>query len=137
MSRVRITVAIESLNKHFRELGELNIKKKEDLDTVKYRAASMDIFTIINKTIDIADEVALEKSLGFPAEYKEVFTMLKNARIIDEKMEKKLKDLVMLRNKISHRYDILTEKDIFNAVKEVEIIKDFVECVKRSLNGKK
>ena len=59
------------------------------------------------------------------------------AKVIDEIMESKLKDLIILRNKISHRYSILKKEDIFKALKEVEIVKEFIEAVKRVMKEKR
>jgi len=130
MSKTRINVIVEDIDKFFKELEEMKIKKVGDLDTVKFRAASMDIFSIINRIIDLADEVAKDKKLGFPMEYKDLFKMLRKARIISEKLEYDLVGLVILRNKISHRYSVLEEKDIFNALKEINIVNEFVKIIK-------
>ena len=116
---------------YIKELEEMKIRKLEDLETIKFRAASMDVFEIINKTIDLADEIVSMRKMGFPSEYKELFTMLRHAKIIDEKMEEKLKDLVILRNKISHRYNVLTKQDIFSALKKIKIVEKFIEIVKK------
>jgi len=133
----RIVVIIEEIESYFEELKSMDIKKLQDMDTIKFRAVSMDIFSIINKTIDLADEVSRAKNLGFPSEYKEIFTGLRMAKVIDEIMESKLKDLIILRNKISHRYSILKKEDIFKALKEVEIVKEFIEAVKRVMKEKR
>ena len=119
----RISIIIEEINKYFKEIEELKIKNIKDLDTIKFRAASMDIFQIINKTIDIAEEIAMKINLGFPSEYKELFTLIRRAKIIDEQTETKLKNLIILRNKVSHRYGAIDEKDVFNALREIDVVK--------------
>ena len=127
----RISITIDDINKYFEKLKEMNIKKIEDLNDTKFYAASMVIFSIINKTIDLADEMGAIKNLGFPAEYKEIFTSLKYAKIIDDKMENKLKELTILRNKFAHRYNVIDKEGIFRAIKDLEIVKDFIERVKQ------
>jgi len=129
--KIRVSIIIENMETYIKELEEMKIRKLEDLETIKFRAASMDVFEIINKTIDLADEIVSMRKMGFPSEYKELFTMLRHAKIIDEKMEEKLKDLVILRNKISHRYNVLTKQDIFSALKKIKIVEKFIEIVKK------
>lgn len=126
----RINVIIEDMRGYLEELRNMDIKRIEDIDNIKFRAASMVIFSVINKTIDLADEIVRAGNMGFPSEYKELFTSVRRAKIIDEKMENKLKDLVILRNKISHRYNILKKEDIFKALKEINVVKDFIEKLK-------
>ena len=137
LDKVRISVIIEDINKYFKEIQEMKIRDIKDLNTIKFRAVSMDIFSIINKTIDLAEEVASKTSFGFPSEYRELFTILKQAKIIDEKIEEKMKDLIILRNKIAHRYGVITKEDILKALKKINIIKDFIKKIKEVKEEKK
>lgn len=131
LDKERISIIIEEINKYFKEIEDMHINSLKDLDVVKFRAASMNIFSIINKTIDLAEEIAIKSNLGFPSEYKELFTLIRRQKIITEQEEEKLKNLVILRNKISHRYGVINEKDVFNALKELEIVKKFIEKIKK------
>lgn len=137
MDEGRINIIISDIKKYFEELRGMNINKIEDIDTIKFRAASMDIFSIINRTIDLAEEITTSKNLGFPSEYKELFTLLERAKIIDEKKENKLKDLIILRNRISHRYGTIKKEEIFHALKKIEIVNDFIKDVVEDLKTQK
>ena len=129
----KIILIIEDIEKYFNEIENMRIKKESDLDIIKFRAASMDIFSIINKTIDLSEEVVSSKNLGFPMQYKDLFTFLVQSKIIDKKLSEGLKELIILRNKISHRYGAISEKEIFEAIKKIEIVKDFIKSIKREV----
>ena len=129
MDKERIALIINDLEVYFKKLGDMKIKSEKDLDDMKFYASSMLIFSIINRTLDLASEIVTSKNLGFPMEYKELFVFLKKDKIIDKDKEEKLKDLVILRNKISHRYGIIKNKDILEAIKKIEIVKDFIKDI--------
>ena len=71
------------------------------------------------------DEIVKEKNLGYPLEIKEIFTLLSNNKIISKEMEVKLKDLIIARNKLAHRYGVLKKEEVFKLTKETEVIKNF------------
>ena len=123
-------IIIKKIESYFKEIEDMNIKNIKDLNLVKLRAVSMDIFSIINLTIDLGNEIIFSLNMGFPSEYKEIFTIIRRKGIIDEKLENELKDLIILRNKISHKYGDLTEKEIFDSIKKINVVKDFIKKIK-------
>jgi len=123
-------IIIKKIESYFKEIEDMNIKNIKDLNLVKLRAVSMDIFSIINLTIDLGNEIIFSSNIGFPSEYKEIFTIIRRKGIIDEKLENELKDLIILRNKISHKYGDLTEKEIFDSIKKINVVKDFIKKIK-------
>lgn len=123
-------IIIEKIEAYFKEIEEMKIRSIKDLNLIKLRAVSMDIFSIINLTIDLGNEIVFSLNIGFPSEYKEIFTLLRRKEIINEKLENDLKELIILRNKISHRYGDLEEKEIFNSIIKINSVKDFIKRVK-------
>lgn len=137
----RIIVIIEDIKKYFQKLKERNIKKLLDLDDVNYYACSMIVFSILNRTIDLGDEIIDYKKLGFPSETKDIFILLGENKIINKKTEEKLKDLIRLRNKIAHRYGSINKEDIFKSIEEIKIVEEFIKEIinyikKEEKNGK-
>lgn len=122
----RIIVIVEDIKKYSQKLRERNIKKVFELDDVNYYACSMIIFSIINRAIDLGDEIVNSKKLGFPSETKDIFILLGENKIINKKTEEKMRDLIRLRNKIAHRYGSMNKEDIFKAIEEVKIVEEFV-----------
>jgi len=133
-NRERIGRIIRNINDYFVRLDDVKVKDIGDLDEFKFDVVSMRIFFIINKTIDLAKEIVVSNNFGFPESYKEIFEILGQKKFVNQKQEKDLLKLVILRNKISHRYEGLDEEDIFKAKNGLKIVKDFVKIVKVEVN---
>jgi uncharacterized protein YutE (UPF0331/DUF86 family) len=130
MNRERITIIIADIEKYLRELEELNIKTIEDLKERKnFYSASMLLLTIFNRVIDLGQELVLRKKLGIPATYSEIFALLRKGNIINNKLFSELREIVRLRNRLSHEYFAFTEKDVFEGLKKIKIVKQFIKLL--------
>ncbi|MCK4731997.1 MAG: DUF86 domain-containing protein [Methanophagales archaeon] len=132
----RIGKIISDIERYFRdlELEGLNIKKVEDLEDRKdFYAISMVLFSILNRAIDLGDEIVMANNLGMPSTYKEIFRLLTRNEYIGKDMGEKLSNLVFYRNLLSHEYYDLTEEDVFEVFKKISIVKKFVERIKEVL----
>ena len=97
-----------------------DIKDVEDLKNFKnFHATSMLVFSIINRTIDIGEEIVAKEKLGFPSSYREVFEILADNKIIDEKLKQNLSKLVYYRNLFAHEYFSFTKKEVFDAFQKM------------------
>ena len=129
----RIGKIISDIERYFRdlELEGLNIKKVEDLEDRKdFYAISMVLFSILNRAIDLGDEIVMANNLGMPSTYKEIFRLLTRNEYIGKDMGEKLSNLVFYRNLLSHEYYDLTEEDVFEVFRRMVIVKKFVGRVK-------
>ena len=130
----RIGKIISDIEKYLRDLEELKIKKIEDLeDKRNFYALSMALFSALNRTIDLGSEIVMANNLGIPSTYRDIFKLLSKNGFIDKVLEKELSRLVFYRNLLSHEYYDLTEKDIFDLLGRIVVIKQFVEKIKRLL----
>jgi len=132
----RIGKIISDIERYFRdlELEGLNIKKVEDLEDRKdFYAISMVLFSILNRAIDLGDEIVMANNLGMPSTYKEIFRLLTRNEYIGKDMGEKLSNLVFYRNLLSHEYYDLTEEDVLEVFKKISIVKKFVERIKEVL----
>lgn len=126
----KIAVIIDDLNMYLEKLEKMNIKSADDLnDDMKFYASSMLIFSVLNRTIDLGDEIIKSKKLGYPLEIKEIFTILSENKVIKKEMGDKLKDLVVARNKLAHRYGGVKTKDVFYLIKEIKLVRNFVDIL--------
>jgi uncharacterized protein YutE (UPF0331/DUF86 family) len=133
----RITKIIKDIEKFYNDLGELGIKSAEDLgNKEKYYAASMLVFSIINRLIDLGDEIVASSKIGIPSKYREIFTLLCKNKYIPEALAENLSELIYYRNLISHEYQEINEKDVFRAIKKVVVGNEFVDKVKKVLESK-
>jgi uncharacterized protein YutE (UPF0331/DUF86 family) len=129
----RIGKIISDIERYFRdlELEGLNIKNVEDLEDRKdFYAISMVLFSILNRAIDLGDEIVMANNLGMPSTYKEIFRLLTRNEFIGKDMGEDLSNLVFYRNLLSHEYYDLTEEDVFEVSKKISIVKNFVERIK-------
>lgn len=127
----RLGKIISDIEKYLRDLKELNINKIEDLrDKKNLYSVSMVLFSIINRTIDLADEIVMSNNLGMPSTYKEIFNLLAKNDYIDDTLRDKMSSLVFYRNLVSHEYYDMTEKDIFDVMERIGIVREFVDAVK-------
>ena len=124
----RIGKIISDIEKYFTDLEELKIDKEEDLeDKRNFYALSMALFSILNRTINLGSELVMANNLGMPTTYKDIFRLLGKNGFISRELEKELSHLVFYRNLLSHEYYDLTEKDVFDVSKRINIVKQFVE----------
>jgi uncharacterized protein YutE (UPF0331/DUF86 family) len=133
----RIANIISDIERYLRDLEELGIKNIEDLNDKKNMyALSMVLFSIINRTIDLADEIVMANSLGMPSTYREAFKMLEKNGYIDSTLMEKMSRLVSYRNVLAHEYYDITEKDLFELQKNIGIVRQFTDTVKDLVKNK-
>jgi len=124
----RIVKIVSDIEKYFRDLEELKIEKMADIeDKRNFYALSMVLFSILNRTIDLANEIVMANNLGMPSTYKDIFRLLAKNGFIERELEKRLSNLVFYRNLLSHEYYELTEEDVFDIFKRINVVKQFVE----------
>lgn len=127
----RVSKIISDIERYRRDLKELNISNVEDLeDKRNLYSLSMILFSIINRTIDLADEIVVANNLGMPSTYREIFKLLEKNGYIDPGLMEKLSNLVFYRNLLSHEYFDMTEKDVFDVMGKIDTVGQFVGIVK-------
>ncbi len=135
---VRLTAIIEGIGKYFNDLDKLSVRSLSDLkDEQKYYAASMVLFQLINRAINLADGVVSAENLGMPESYRNIFQRLAQAKIINDRMYQDFSALVRVRNLIAHEYETLFEKDIYEAIQKIKVINELIAIVKSKANGKR
>ncbi len=132
MDKERIIGILNDIEKYLNDLNGMKIKGLEDLrDIERYYATSMILFSLLNRVIDLGQEIVISKKFGMPSSYRDIFGILFERRIIEKEMFEELKKFVDLRNILSHEYYRIDEKDIFYAVQKIEILKRFIETTKK------
>jgi len=122
---------ISDIEKYLRDLEELDIKEARDLaDKRNFYAISMVLFSILNRTIDLGEELVMANNLGMPSTYREIFKLLVKNKLIDANLGEGLSNLVFYRNLLSHEYYELTEKDVLDVSSRINIVNKFVERAK-------
>ncbi len=133
---IRIIKDIENFE---RELREMNVKSSSDLGkSEKKYAVSMVCFAVLNRAIDLGQEILVKEDYSIPSKYGEIFTSLSKAGVMNIEEAKKINELIDLRNVIAHTYFELTNKQLMKIVDNINLIDKFIEKVKKRIkqNGK-
>ncbi len=130
----RIGKSIADIEKYLKEITSYNIKTLNNLEDGKtYHAASMVVFAILNRTIDLGGELITAEELGAPQTYQDIMPTLAKAGIINKEQAVKLNKLIRKRNVLAHFYEDIHEKELFETIKDIPLIKEFVESVRKRL----
>lgn len=137
MNTERITKIYSDLDRFFTDLKEVKITQKSDLeDKLKFHAVSMMLFSILNRTIDLGEEIIVVKQLPLPDSHKSVFEILAKEKIIVKEEEEKLKFMVNFRNLIAHQYYAFDENDIYEVYSNLNIVTRFIDKSKKLFKEK-
>jgi len=129
--REQVSKIVSDIERYTKDLQELGIAEREDLeDRRTLYALSMLLFTIINRSLDLADEVIITNRLGMPQSYREIFDILRRRRFIDRNLAEEMAALVFYRNMIAHQYDDLTDDDLWSLFQRLDTILQFVDRLK-------
>ncbi len=127
----RIGKIVGDINRFLDDLRGLNIKTVSDLDDKKnFYSASMLLFSILNRGIDLGEEIVTAHNLGTPSTYRDIFVLLGRQKIIPSALEHKLSSLMRLRNALAHEYEDFTEKDVFEGIRLVGAVGEFIVVIK-------
>ena len=89
----------------------------------------MILFALLNRTIDLWNEIVLARGLGVPSTYREIFTLLEKGAVIDSGLATRISRLVFYRNLLSHEYHGIDQDKIFSLISRISDIREFEEAV--------
>lgn len=119
--------------RELRKLSKLPYKKyvKDIHNTV---TAERFLQMVIEWMLDIGSHIIAEEGLGEPLEYRNVFAILIQAKILPKNMEQSLMKMVGLRNRIVHMYESIDHKRIHKFLqKGLSDFDVFIKAVTRYL----
>jgi uncharacterized protein YutE (UPF0331/DUF86 family) len=94
------------------------------------------IFSILNRVIDLGNEVILDEHLGSPNTYDDVMPRLSKGGIMNEKEATELNELIKKRNIFAHFYGELKRGELFNIIDNLKLVDDFIKKIKKRINKK-
>lgn len=134
----RIGTIFQDIRTYLQDLDSLNIHKKEDLcDKRNFYAASMILFSCLNRVIDLGNEVAMAHNLGIPSTYRDVFILLRKNGLIGNDLTKELIGFVTYRNLQSHEYHGITDEKLFNLIQKIPAIREFTGAMQDTIKKQK
>ena len=133
----RITDKIAEIEEYLSELEEFMPNDFEEyLNDIKTKAACERYFEKILEAItDTAFYVIKIKKLRIPGDDSDAFEVLKENKIIDDALSKKLRDAKGMRNILAHQYGKTDDEIVFESIKNQLIpdIEEFIKQIKKFL----
>ncbi|MBU2637448.1 MAG: DUF86 domain-containing protein [Nanoarchaeota archaeon] len=133
----RITRIIGDIERYFKDLENMKIKSAASLNKERFYSLSMILFAILNRVIDLGEEIVKAKQLGLPMSYKEIFQLLEKGGVINASLARELAGLASMRNVLAHEYYNVSNETVYNAYKRAGSIAEFVKIVKKLVNSGK
>jgi uncharacterized protein YutE (UPF0331/DUF86 family) len=117
---------IQSIQRCVERAREEYHKNPETFNTdyTSQDAAILNVIRACEQAIDLANHVIKKHKMGIPASSAESFEMLQKKLVIDQRLMKKLKNMVHFRNIVIHNYQRLN-LDIVKSVIDSDL-NDFV-----------
>jgi len=132
----KIDKRINDINRFFSDLNKIDINEKSIKDSTKKHATAMLMLGIITRTIDIAEEILVENDLPMPQRYKDTFEELGKKGLIDKKICVETGKIIEKRNIFAHHYYDVNEKEILKTYKDINVVKNFIDEVKKEVERK-
>lgn len=138
IDKEQISIMIRDIEGYLNDLSTIDVSSKKDLEEKEtYYAVSMIIFQIMNRTIDIGNEVISGSGkFPLPGSYKETFEILSENKIITSKTATRMSQLMKFRNAIAHEYYRITADEIFKLKNDIHEVDDFVGEIKKYVGRK-
>jgi len=132
LNKELIQLRIDIIEKNVREL-ELIVNEGFDKFSGSFRnelAAKQALLESIEACVDIANHIIAVKAFRRPTEYKDVFKVIEEEKLIKKEFSLRLQEMAQFRNLLVHRYAGIETEKIFKIMKEdVKDVKDFVRVV--------
>lgn len=132
--KIKIGSLMSTIQKYIAELDSYKIQKTDDLyDRRNYHASSMVVLTILNKVIDLANEIIFSENLGSPNTYEDIMPSLASANVINKEQANELNKLIKYRNILAHYYEEIKEKDLLFLIKRISTIENFLRTIAKRI----
>ena len=138
LDKEQISIMIKDIERYLSDLSEMDIQTKKDLEEKeKYYAMSMVIFAVMNRTIDIGNEIlAGTPKAQTPGTYKDTFEILTQNKIISANTSNKMIKLMKYPNVIAHEYYTISVEEMYRLKNELHEVDIFVDEIKKYLKNK-
>lgn len=132
----RIGKTIAETEKYLKELDSYKLSKEDLKESKNYHASSMLVFAILNRLIDLGSEIITAEELGAPNTYQDIMNILCKGNIVNKEQAEKINKLISKRNIFAHFYGEITEKELFDTIKDIKEVNSFLKTIKRRANLK-
>ena len=127
----RLNKIIKDIEGFFKDLEKIGLDEDNIQNIEKLHASAMIIFGIMNRTINLAEEIIVKNKLSMPNQYSESFSILAKEGLVDKKLSNEIEKIIEKRGMFAHHYYDLEKKSVLKLSKEIYKIKDFILRVKK------
>lgn len=128
----KIGKIVADIEHYFADLEKLKVDSPA-MSTERFYSLSMLLFSLLNRALDLGEEIVRGQKLGLPASYKEIFQILEKAKVISASLSQQLQYLASRRNVLAHEYFDVTEQSIFVIYRKIGAVKEFMQVVRTLL----
>lgn len=133
-NQTRVLTICSDLNRFFRDYEKItSVSTTDDGDVTRFHAISMVLFTILNLSFELGEEVIGLRHAGLPSTYRDIFRILREEKLIDENICETMSHMVYYRNRLAHQYAGLNCEDIDAIISNIDVIKNFIARMKDSI----
>ena len=127
-----IQMRIDIIERNLKEIESI-VKEGYEKFSGSFRdelAAKQALLESIEACVDIANHIIAVEGLRRPVDYKDVFKILEEKKLVEKELSFKLQEMAKFRNLLVHRYAEVETKKLFKIMKEnIKDIKDFVHLI--------
>jgi uncharacterized protein YutE (UPF0331/DUF86 family) len=128
----RIITICADIDRFFRDYSILSTPGiPDEKDITRYHALSMVLFTILNLSFELGEEIIGLKQAGIAQSYRDIFRILHQEGFIDNSIMNSMTNLVYYRNRLAHQYTGLNCEDLKNIISKIDDIRIFVNLMKK------
>lgn len=133
MKKVKL---IDDLQHYLQDLEEILPDEEEEF--LRSKAAqysvSMLLMNVINCCLDLGSGVVNIRQLGYPENYRDIFSLLEKNHLISSTLAKQLKNLVGLRNLLAHEYGEIDFSLLYEQAKDMQPVEKFISVIVKHLD---
>jgi uncharacterized protein YutE (UPF0331/DUF86 family) len=131
LDRKLIQLRMDIIERNLKEIDEI---LKEEINYRNELALKHALLEIIEACFDIANHIISVLGLRRPLSYSDIFEVLKENKIINENLAKRLKEMAKFRNFLVHRYPFVQKEKLIEIAKyNLKDVKEFIKSILKFL----
>lgn len=137
IDKEKVLLQLGRLEGHLKELRSIGNKfEKSKEDTVLLHAVERLLQIATEECLNIGSHIIAGLGLERADTYREVFTRLKDAGILTEKLGEVMEEFASFRNRLVHLYYRMSKEEVVTKLDEIDQLKIFTQQIVKYLEGK-
>ena len=131
MDRINL---IKKSKKRLNDFQKMSVKEFKDSGD-NYAIAEHHLRISIEAVLDIGRHVCIQKNLGQPKDYTEIFDILGDNYILNPEFAEKIRGMAGYRNRLVHMYNKITSQELYQIIKErLEDFDIFIKQIMKNID---